>query len=335
MQNSSRSTRQILVIGGGSIGERHVRCFQRTGRAEVTLCEVRQDVRERVAAEYGLTQSFSSLEDGFEQEFDAAVICTPAHLHVSMAQHFVEQDTAVLIEKPLSTVPDGVDALQALAAAKHVPVAVAYVLRQHPALLSIRDALKSGRFGRPLQIVHVGGQHFPYYRPAYRETYYTRHETGGGAIQDALTHVMNAAEWLVGPVTRLVADAEHCLLEGTDVEDTAHLLTRHGSVVGSFALNQHQAPNETTLTIVCDRGTLRFEAHNSRWLSCREPGSDWAVEAEYRIERDDLFVQQANAFLDFVDGTRPASCTIAEAAQTLRVNLAALKSADSGSWVTP
>ena len=164
---------------------------------------------------------------------------------------------------------------------------------------------------------------------------HARRETGGGAIQDALTHMVNAAEWLVGPVTKLVADAEHCLLDGTSVEDTANLLTRHDRVIGSFSLNQHQAPNETLLTIVCERGTIRYEGHRNRWLSCSEPGADWTVEEEFSLERDDLFIRQANAFLDQLDGTAPAACPLADGMQTLRVNLAALKSADSGIWIEP
>ena len=28
--------------------------------------------------------------------------------------------------------------------------------------------------------------------------------------------------------------------------------------MGSYALNQHQAPNETTITVVCEQGTLRI-----------------------------------------------------------------------------
>ncbi|MHC4878270.1 MAG: Gfo/Idh/MocA family protein [Planctomycetota bacterium] len=333
MENSLHSTRHVLVVGGGSIGERHVRCFQQTGRAVVSLCEVRDDVRKRVAESYGLSRSFADFEAAVGESFDAAVICTPAHLHLPMAKQLAEQGTALLIEKPLSTSPDGIAELQQQIEARQLEAAVAYVMRVHPALQAMKQTLASERFGRPLQLVYVGGQHFPFYRPAYRETYYVQRETGGGAIQDALTHMLNAAEWLIGPVTKLVADAEHCLLDGSETEDTVHLLTRHERVLGSFSLNQHQAPNETTMTVVCERGTVRFEGHSARWLSCSEPGTEWTIEKTFQIERDDLFVRQANAFLDQLDGVAPPACSLAEGAGTLRVNLAALESVDTGKWV--
>jgi predicted dehydrogenase len=207
------------------------------------------------------------------------------------------------------------------------------VLRQHPALIAMKRAVDDRRFGRPVQVVMTGGQCFPFYRPAYRETYYTKHETGGGAIQDALTHTLNAAEWLVGPITKLVADAEHCLLASVDVEDTVHVLTRHGSVMGSFSLNQHQPANESTLTIICERGMLRWVSHRNRWLSCEIPGSPWTVEEGFSIARDDLFISQANAFLNQLENTQGPACSLAEGLQTLRVNLAALQSVKTLEWI--
>lgn len=325
--------KRILVIGVGSIGERHTRCFQQTGRAEVGICEINDDLRDAIAERYEIEQAFSTLEDVPLAKFDAAVICTPAQLHIPLAVKLVEAGLHLLIEKPLSTTLTGVEELQALATAKSRHIGIAYVYRSHPVLGAMREAIQSGRFGTPINFIATGGQHFPFYRPAYRETYYTRHETGGGAIQDAITHVMNAMEWLVGPITRLVADAGHLALPGVEVEDTVHLITRHDQVMGSFSLNQHQAPNESSITIVCSKGTTRFEMHRCRWMSCNEPGTDWNVEHEMTLERDDLFIRQANLFLDVLENDSTPTCTLAEATQTLKVNLAALQSVREKQWI--
>lgn len=322
----------IVVVGAGSIGERHVRCFLATGRVQVMLCEVQAERAHAVAERYGLSRVTTSWEAALAAHPDAAVIATPAHWHVPMALQAVSQGCHVLIEKPLSVSLEGVSELERAVAAGPARAAVAYVYRCHPALVGLRQALQAGRFGRPLQVVAVCGQHFPHYRPAYRETYYVRHEWGGGAIQDALTHVINAVEWLVGPVTRLVADAEHLALPGVTVEDTVQVLTRHHGVLGCFALNQHQAPNETTITVVCERGTLRFEYHHSRWLWMMEPGGSWQVEDAQALERDQLFILQAQQFLDYLEGRAPPACSLAEACQTLRVHQAIFRSLTTHAW---
>lgn len=324
--------KRVLVIGGGSIGERHVRCFQQTGRAEVSLCEINESVRNRVADTYRLAASFAEFDTAAESSPDIAVVCTPAHLHVAMAVKLAEAGVHLLIEKPLSTSLDGIDELQSLVAGKNLVAGVAYVTRAHPALMAMKREIDSGACGRPVQLVAVGGQHFPLYRPAYRATYYTQHATGGGAIQDALTHTVNTAEWLIGPITSLAADAGHQVLDGVEVEDTVHVVARHNNVMASYSLNQHQAPNESSLTVICERGTLRFESHHSRWLTASEPGQEWTVREHFPLERDDLFIRQANAFLDSVDATTALACPLNEGLQTLRVNLAILRAVEDRSW---
>ena len=196
----------------------------------------------------------------------------------------------------------------------------------------MKRAIASGRFGRPLQLVATSGQNFPTYRPAYREIYYADRSTGGGAVQDALTHLINAGEWLVGPVDELVADIAHQSLDGVDVEDTAHMLARQGDVLASYSLNQYQAPNESMITVVCEHGTCRAVMSQQRWQWMVEPDTPWKEDVFPKIARDDLFIQQANAFLDLIDGRAEPTCSLTEATQTLRTCLAALASAQDRSW---
>jgi predicted dehydrogenase len=367
--------KDVLIIGAGSIGHRHLRCFLATGQVRAALCDVNRALADEIAAQYGVERVYSTLDEALVSRFDAAVVAAPAHLHVAMATRLAEAGVHLLIEKPLSTTLDGIDELSRTVRDCAVVAAVAYVYHAHPVLQAMKQALDTGRFGRPVQVVATCGQHFPTYRPAYRDIYYRDRATGGGAIQDALTHVVNASEWLVGPVDRVLADAAHQVLDGVDVEDTVHLLTRHGdptgkwdrhrtscsepvpfsghrtscsepvpssdrtsgvepvplSVLGCYSLNQHQAPNELTITVICDRGTVRFEAHHQRWRWMVQPDEPWHDEPGGEIPRDSLFVSQAQAFLAALDGAPPL-CTLEEGIQTLRVNLAALESLRQRAW---
>jgi predicted dehydrogenase len=326
---------RILVVGVGSIGERHLRCFQKTGRVDAGLCELNDSLRQTVAERYSVKAAYKSLDEALAGGWEAAVICTPAHLHIAQARQAVKAGLHLLIEKPLSTSLDGVADLIGEARAAHRKTAVAYVQRFNPTVVALRQVLQSGRFGEPVQLYFTSGQHFPTFRPAYRTIYYTKHATGGGAIQDALTHGINAAEWLVGPVQRLVADAAHQVLEGVDVEDTVHLIARQGSgVLSTFSLNQHQAPNELTITVVCRRGTVRAALHERKISTMSEPNAPWEEQVLPPMERDDIFVLQANGFLDYLDDKAPARATLEDGLQTLKVNLAALRSVQQGNWQT-
>jgi predicted dehydrogenase len=322
---------RILVIGVGSIGERHVRCCQATGRADVSIVETRSALADQISQRYGVAVH-RDLEAAVADRPTAAIIATPAPCHVAQAAALIEAGIHVLIEKPLSISLLGVDRLQALAAERQAVVGVAYVYRAFSVLATLRETLHSGRFGQPQHLIAVTGQHFPTHRPAYREIYYANPDAGGGAVQDALTHLVNAGEWLVGPIDRLVADAAHLVLPGVEVEDTVNVLTRQGSVLGCYSLNQYQAPDELTITIVCTEGTLRCEIHNNCWMWMKQSGDPWHKMPLGPLHRDAAFIAQAHSFLDAVERKTPLLCPLNEGIQTLRVNLAILASVKERMW---
>jgi predicted dehydrogenase len=324
----------LLIIGCGSIGERHLRCFQRTGRCEVSVCDANAKLLAEVSARYSVA-SYPGLREALAAaKFDGLVICTPAHTHMTIAREGAEHGAALFIEKPLSVTMDGVDEAREAIARSGRFAAVAYVYHCFPWVAQARDFLHSGEIGRLLQACVVSGQHFPTFRPAYREIYYTKRETGGGAIQDALTHLVNAMEWMIGPMTRVFCDASHQMLAGVTVEDTVNVSARHGEVLASYAMNQFQAPNETTMFIHGERGSVKIEAALQRWGVLRHGEKEWTWTQTPPLERDDLFIAQANAFLDGMEGKATPLSTFDEAVQTLKFNLAALRSSDSGLPIT-
>lgn len=326
-------TREILVVGCGSIGERHLRCFIKTGRAALAACDSNRDLVAGIATQHNVP-AFHDLGAALAQHsYDAVVICTPAHTHIPLSLLALKHTRSVLIEKPLSTSLDGVDQLRQAAAEDGRCVRVAYVYHVLPAIAAAATHLRSGVLGRPLQVSVVAGQHFPTFRPAYRDIYYARREMGGGAIQDALTHLANAMEWMVGPTTRLYCEACHQALEGVEVEDTVSVTARNGNAITTYSLNQFQTPNEMTILVHCEKGSLKIEVHRQRW-GIQQPGDPaWDYRPAPVGDRDDLFVNQANAFLDAVEGKPDTLCTLDEAVQTLRFNIAALESSSSGQMV--
>ncbi len=325
----------VIVVGAGSIGHRHIRCFLETKRAAVSFVEPRDEIRREIAALYPGTLSFASLAEVSDwSRFNAAVIATTAPQHLTHASEMLERGLSVLIEKPLAIDLKEAEAFLATAEAQPKIVAVAYVYRANPLLVHMRDALRSGEYGRPLEFIVYGGQNFPTYRPAYRDTYYRSHESGGGAIQDALTHLFNVGLWLVGPMEKIVVDADHQVLDGVQVEDTVHALARHqDGVMASYVLNQHQPANETTITVVCERGQLRFENHRQRWRVCTTPDAAWQdFLLPAPLVRDALFIRQADSFLDAIEGKAAPLCDLRDGLQTMRANVAAIASWRAGQW---
>ena len=293
-------------------------------------CEMNAALLEKITQQYQVT-GFPDVATALKAErFDGVVVCVPANLHIAIALQCYRQGAALLIEKPLSTALGEVEELRQEIARRKQFVRVAFVYHFQPGLKAMREVLRKGTLGRALQAAAVVGQHFPTSRPAFRQTYYTRHETGGGAIQDMMPHLVNAIEWLVGPSTRVYCEAGHQALEGVTVEDTVCAAARNGDVLTTYALNQFQAPNEATFFVHCERGSLKAELHEQRWGMFVHGASGWEYHPAPVKERDDLFVAQANAFLDGMAGADTELATLDEAEQTLKFNLGALESWRTG-----
>lgn len=324
----------VLVIGTGSIGERHLRCFQTTGRATVAACEPNATLREKITSQYACP-GFASLEEALAaQRWDAAVICTPAHTHIPIARTCVAAGMHVLIEKPLAVSLDGITELAAAAAARQAIVRVAYVHRSITAIVKTREIIQSGQLGAVRHVVMTAGQDFPLCRPAYASTYFAQRSSGGGCIQDAITHCLHAVEWLVAPIESVFCDASHQALATPEVEDTVNLIARlRGGIPACFVQNQFQTPTEVTFSFYGLDGSVRAELHNQRIGLCPRGETTWTWTDLPKEERDAMFIRQAEGFLDALTGKPDSLSTLEDGLQTLKVNLAALQSSDTRSEV--
>ena len=319
--------RTVLIIGCGSIGERHLRCFQQTGRAEPTACDVNPALLQKMADTYKVptvTDWEKAVDSG---KFEMVVICAPAQFHIPMSIRALRAGCHVLCEKPLAVSTKGVEDLIRARDETKRHIAIAYTSHMMPFLSQAREFLRKGTLGPILQAASLAGQAFHLHRPAYASVYYRSHASGGGAIQDALTHTANWVESVVGPADSLICDCAHLSLANVDVEDTVHIAARHGKVMVSYALNQFQMPNESTIHFNTATGSVKIELHNQRWGVLNKFGGEWEWHDAPVAHRDNHYTAQANAFLDILDGKPSVLCTVEAAAQTLRFNLAALASA--------
>ena len=315
----------ILIIGAGSIGERHIRCFLKTNLARVSVCDVDKSTLDRIKSTYSLSKTYADFNEAISEKPTAVIIATPAHLHIPIAIEAAKSGCHLLIEKPISTNPEGIETLQSLVSEKNLIAIVGYTLRHYPFVYNIKKRLETGDWGEPLHLNLYSGQHFPLYRPAYNKIYYNSHETGGGAIQDGLTHFLDMAQWWLGPITNLTADFEHVSLKGVVVEDTVSILARHGKIMAAYHLNQHQFPNESVITMVCEKATVRLNLFDNQLRIMDSPDGNWQNEKEVSFDRDDAFIAQASEFINLIKGySSDIPCSIEDAKHTLNCQMSIL-----------
>jgi predicted dehydrogenase len=69
---------KLLVIGGGSIGKRHLTNFKQLGVDHLAVVDPREDRRREVAERVGVTAGYPDLDAALSADkFDAGVVGTP------------------------------------------------------------------------------------------------------------------------------------------------------------------------------------------------------------------------------------------------------------------
>ena len=134
---------KALVVGGGSIGSRHLQNLRSLGVENLALVES-DAIRRKQVAEALRVSVFSRFEEGLDWAPDFAVIATPSHLHLPQAIAVARRDIDLFVEKPLSSVVEGLDGLAELVERKHIVSMVGCNMRFHPGPAKVKELLLQG-----------------------------------------------------------------------------------------------------------------------------------------------------------------------------------------------
>jgi predicted dehydrogenase len=136
---------RVAVIGVGYLGQHHARLLAAMEHVDlVAVVDTRAGRAEEIAAQYG-TRAFRDAAD-VRSLVDAVTIAVPTGSHVDVALPFVEQGSAVLIEKPLAASLADADRLIDAAARRGSVLAAGHTERFNPAVTAALPGVSNPRF---------------------------------------------------------------------------------------------------------------------------------------------------------------------------------------------
>ncbi len=322
---------KALIVGCGSIGRRHLRNLQQLRDIEIVAYRQRGRDVEELEREFGLRTLFD-LGEALAEGPEFALITNPTSAHVPVALEAAKHGCHLFVEKPLSDSDAGVDELVDAVAANNLVGFVAYNMRWHPGVRKIKALIEGGSIGNVLSIRAQVGQYLPDWHPDedYRHGYSAQRSLGGGVILD-LIHELDYVQWLVSDVRRVSCFAGHVSSLEIDTEDVAEIILEfeHGAV-GNVHLDYLQQPATRGCHVIGEHGSIVWDqdANNVRLFDSREPG--WQSFGHEDFERNQMFVDEMEHFLDCVEGRATPEVDIGEGSKSLRLALAARESADTG-----
>jgi predicted dehydrogenase len=289
---------RVAVIGAGGIAQvAHLPVLRRMAGVEiVALCDSDRSKAQALAARFGVTSSYDDIEEVLRYAgADAAVICTPNHLHEIHALAALSAGLHVLCERPLALSEGGVERVLQAAEKYGRRVLVGMNHRFRSDVQAVRSFLSGGELGS-LDAIHAG---WYVYQPARQMAAWRlrRQEAGGGAFLDLGLPLLDLGLWLAGwpAVTRVSA---HVVRHpGEDVETMGSALiaceggallslnvsfrhfgegerfwfdvvgTRGSAAIGPLRVFKefHGAPTDVTPTGASGRETMFTQSYRAEW----------------------------------------------------------------------
>lgn len=337
---------KILMIGLGSIGQRHLRNIKRVLGDEVEIIAYRvrglqrtfsdtMQIRENVSLEeeFGIT-SFSSLGEALAQKPDVAFITNPTNLHIACATACAKAGCHLFLEKPISDDMTGMDELKAEIAKAGIKVFVGYQNRLHPGIQAVKTTLEKKELGRILSVEAVVGERLKtmHTYEDYKETYMARKDMGGGVVTNQLVHEMDYLYYLFGkPLTVYAFGGTQGDLS-IDVEDNCDgifTMDYNGQTLGvRVHADFFQSPPSRYIKVVGERGQIQADLIKNAVVKTVD---DVTEQIEYSdFARNDMFIEELKLFLDSIKNNTQEAITLEDGIVSLKMALAIKESMKTG-----
>jgi predicted dehydrogenase len=297
---------KILICGLGAIGERHLGNLLTLGYTDISLMRTMNKPFRTIKGEF---PTFSDFDVALRDKPDIVFVCNPTSLHVETITKALAAGCHVFTEKPVATTIEECDAIQAAIQRSGKSVMVGYNMRFHPALITVKDWIDSGRIGTPIYTRTQWGEYLPSWHPweDYREGYAARSDLGGGPAL-TLSHEIDLLLWVFGKHTTVKAHA--------NTSSSLELQTEHGidillgfesGATGNVHLDYFHQPPARSSEFIGEGGRIEFEYYsgiakiygteNSNPVEIFETPSEW--------DRNDMFIDELKSFFYSIEsGTR-------------------------------
>lgn len=352
---------RIGIIGAGFARTTQIPGFQNCDGARiVAISSAHREHAEQVAREFDI----ENVEDDWRaliqrDDIDLVSIVTPVVTHCQMTLAALEQDKAVLCEKPMAM--DAAEALRMTNKARDAGVLalIDHELRFLPGRVKLRELLRRGEIGK-VRHAKLTFRSDSRADPSRPWNWWSDKKQGGGALGAIGSHVVDGFRWLLdAEVSAVSANLATHIRERHDESGTAREVTTDDEAnlllrLADGELTEGATGNASTSLVEAGKPEHRLEIFGSEGAFMIEEGGElWQSKigaGEWKrieVDRGDLakgirdggwargftaFSQRIVEALQAGKTTIEGAATFADGYRTQLVLDAARRSNESGCW---
>jgi predicted dehydrogenase len=231
---------KLGLIGLGYIGKIHLRNSMKLANASLEAVSDISKQALNAAKKNGVKKIFTSYEQLLKDPgIDAVIIALPTFLHLDCAKKAAEAKKHILLEKPIARNVAEAKEIVSVAQKNHVKLMMAYPQRFNKIMRKLKTKLKSGELGDIISAYATNVSTGPFmhrvhgYDPVpVPEWWFNKELTGGGALIDLGSHMINLLRWYFGEFVEVKSYLGYRF--NLDLEDQATCLGKFQS--GTTAL---------------------------------------------------------------------------------------------------
>lgn len=305
---------KILLIGLGSIGQRHLRNLKklykqseffayRTLKRDFILNNNNKITGDDIIKKYNIHQIYN-FNEILKYNFDAVFINTPSSKHLDYFDLLLKKDFNIFIEKPLTDESSKARVfLKKISKYNNRKIMIGHQLRFNKCLLEIRNIIKKKIIGDicGANIYHGENiKNFHIYED-YKNIYAAKKSLGGGVILSQI-HEIDYCCFLFGLPSAVYATGGKYSKLKIDVEDYVNILFKYKAKGGNkFSVNMTldylQNPKKRELFITGSKGSLKWDYYKDEIVLKFYNGKSKKISFKLK-DRNDLFLREVKYFIE-------------------------------------
>jgi len=305
MLKKVNKVKTALIIGSGSIGQRHIRNLKKIGISDIIALRSKKGHNKTLPEDLQVIE-VDSWDHAIEKKPDIAVISNPTSLHLEAALKISKHVKGVFIEKPLSHSLVKCQELIDTFNEKKVVSFVGHNLMFHPIIKKIIKFYEENNVGEIINIQCQVGQWLPDWHPDedYKKAYFARKGLGGG-VALTLIHEIHLVIELAGLPIGVSGEITWYKKLDLDVDVCSDLMLKHAAgAVSQIHLDFLQQPSHRSGLVTFEKAWLGYDFNKMELTGQKineEPQVLWN-NSDY--DSNQMYVDQLKEFVRFVEERR-------------------------------
>ncbi|MBN2104163.1 NAD-dependent epimerase/dehydratase family protein [bacterium] len=256
---------KTAVIGAGAFAKTHLDILKNIQQTQVVaLCDPDLDRARALADQYGIQQTFKSMDDLFKSEKPAVVhIVSPAQTHAPLSVRAMQNGCHVLVEKPMAVNAKEAREMIEVSRRENVKLCVEHSNLYDGMMIQGRQWLNQRAVGKVIQVESWFGTGLnkmpmsPYVK--YEGKDHWVYKLPGGVYQNFISHPLSCVLDVMGQIQNIQVKALYHKAIPYQDSDELRIQFDNGSAIGTLSLSMCTAPRSNFIRIYGEEGTIEID----------------------------------------------------------------------------